>query len=55
MIPHKMEPTELQELKVQLQELLDSGFIGSSTSPCGAPVLFAKKNDKTFQLCIDYW
>ena len=47
MTPHRMTPVELQELKVQLQELLDKGFIRSSTSPWGAPVLFAKKKNKT--------
>ena len=52
--PHRMAPVELQELKVQLQELLDKGFIRPSTSPWGAPVLFAKKKDKTLRLCIDY-
>ena len=46
--------SELQELKVQLQELLDKVFIRPSTSPWGAPVLFAKKKDKTLWLCIDY-
>ena len=40
---HRMEPVKLQELRVQLQELLDKGFIRLSTSPWGAPVLFAKK------------
>ena len=54
MTPHRMASAELQELKVQLQELLDIGFIRPSTSPWGAPVLFAKKNDKTLRLCIDY-
>ena len=54
MTPHRMTPAELQELKVQLQELLDRGFIILSTSPWGAPVLFAKKRDKTLRLCIDY-
>ena len=54
MTPHRMAPVELQELKVQLQELLDKGFIRSSTSPWGAPDLFAKKKDKTLRLCIDY-
>ena len=54
MTPHRMAPIELQELKVQLQELLDKGFIRPSTSPWGALVLFAKKKDKTLQLCIDY-
>ena len=51
---HRMAPVELQELRVQLQELLDKGFIRLSTSPWGAPVLFAKKKDKTLRLCIDY-
>ena len=54
MILHRMELAELQELKVQLQELLDRGFIRQSTSPWGAPVLFSKKKDKTLRLCIDY-
>ena len=54
MTSHRMEPVELQELKVQIQGLLDKGFIRPSTSPWGAPVLFAKKKDKTLQLCIDY-
>ena len=54
MTPHRMTTVELQELRVQLQELLDKGFIRPSTSPWGAPVLFAKKKDKTLRLCIDY-
>ena len=54
MTPHRMSPVELQELKVQIQDLLDKGFIRPSTSPWGAPVLFAKKKDKTLRLCIDY-
>ena len=54
MTPHRMAPVELQELRVQLQELLDKGFIRSSTSPWGAPILFEKKKDKTLRLCIDY-
>ena len=54
MTPHRMTPVELQELRVQLQELLYKGFIRQSTLPWGAPVLFAKKKDKTLRLCIDY-
>ena len=54
MTPQRMGPVELQELKVQLHELLDKGFIRPSTSPWGAPVLFAKNKDKTLRLCIDY-
>ena len=49
-----MASVELQELKVQIQELLDKGFIRPCTSPWGALVLFAKKKDKTLRLCIDY-
>ena len=54
MTPHRMASVELQELRVQLQELLDKGFIRPNNSPWGALVLFAKKKDKTLQLCIDY-
>ena len=54
MTPHRMAPVELQELRVQLKELLNKGFIKPSTSPWGAPVLFAKKKGKTHRLCIDY-
>ena len=54
MTSHRMAPIELQELKVQLQGLLDKTFIRPSTSSWGAPVLFVKKNDKTLRLCIDY-
>ena len=51
---HRMAPIELHKLKVQLQELLDKGFLRPNTSPWGAPVLFAKKKGKTLRLCIDY-
>ena len=54
MTPHRMAPVELQELKVQLHELFDKGFIRPSTSPWGAPVLFVKKKDKTLRLRIEY-
>ena len=54
MTPHRMASAELQELKVQIHELLGKGFIRPSTSPWGAPVLFAKKKDKTLRLCINY-
>ncbi|KAL0537615.1 hypothetical protein IC582_026598 [Cucumis melo] len=52
--PYRMAPTELKELKVQLQELLDKGFIRPSVSPWSAPVLFVKKKDGSMRLCIDY-
>ena len=54
MTPHRMTSAELQELKIQLQDLLNRGFIRPSTSPWGASVLFAKKKDKTLRLCINY-
>ncbi|KAJ9536382.1 hypothetical protein OSB04_un000442 [Centaurea solstitialis] len=52
--PYRMAPVELLELKEQLQELLDRGFIRPSVSPWGAPVLFVKKKDGSMRLCIDY-
>ncbi|KAL5787294.1 hypothetical protein ACOSP7_004243 [Xanthoceras sorbifolium] len=52
--PYRMAPVELKELKIQLQELLDKGFIRPSVSPWGAPVLFVKKKDGSLRLCIDY-
>ncbi|KAA0042135.1 gag protease polyprotein [Cucumis melo var. makuwa] len=52
--PYRMAPVELKELKVQLQDLLDKGFIRPSVSPWGAPVLFVKKKDGSMRLCIDY-
>ena len=54
MTPHRMAPVELQELRVQLQGLLDKGIIRLSTSPWGASVLVLKKRGKTLRLCIDY-
>ncbi|KAL0540162.1 hypothetical protein IC582_024392 [Cucumis melo] len=52
--PYRMAPSELKELKMQLQELVDKGYIRPSVSPWGAPVLFVKKKDGTLRLCIDY-
>ena len=52
--PYRMAPLELRELKVQLQDLLDKGFIRPSTSPWGAPVLFVKKKDGSLRMCVDY-
>jgi hypothetical protein len=49
-----MPPAELAELKKQLQELLDKGFIRPCTSPWGCPTLFVKKKDESLRLCIDY-
>ncbi|KAI0519672.1 hypothetical protein KFK09_007126 [Dendrobium nobile] len=52
--PYRMAIKELKELKEQLEELLNKGFIRPSTSPWGAPVLFVKKKDGSLRLCIDY-
>ncbi|GJU62179.1 putative reverse transcriptase domain-containing protein [Tanacetum coccineum] len=52
--PYRLAPAEMQELSTQLQELSDRGFIRPSSSPWGAPVLFVKKKDGSFRMCIDY-
>ncbi|GJX38909.1 putative reverse transcriptase domain-containing protein [Tanacetum coccineum] len=51
---YRLAPPEMQELSTQLQELSDKGFIRPSSSPWGAPVLFVKKKDRSFWMCIDY-
>ncbi|GJR56700.1 putative reverse transcriptase domain-containing protein [Tanacetum coccineum] len=52
--PYRLAPSEMKELSDQLQELYDKGFIRPSSSPWGAPVLFVKKKDGSFRMCIDY-
>jgi hypothetical protein len=52
--PYRMSTLELVELKLQLKEMLDKGYIRPSVSPWGAPALFVKKKDSTLKLCIDY-
>nr|KYP69684.1 Transposon Ty3-I Gag-Pol polyprotein [Cajanus cajan] len=54
MAPYIMSPSELAELKKQLEELLEKQFIRPSVSPWGAPVLLVKKKDGSFRLCVDY-
>jgi hypothetical protein len=49
-----MPPKELAELKNQLQELLDKGYISPSSSPLGCPALFVKNKDGSLRLCVDY-
>ncbi|GJZ62138.1 putative reverse transcriptase domain-containing protein [Tanacetum coccineum] len=51
---YRLAPFEMKELSEQLQELSDKGFIRPSSSPWGAPVLFVKKKDGSFRMCIDY-
>ncbi|GJU38896.1 putative reverse transcriptase domain-containing protein [Tanacetum coccineum] len=52
--PYRLAPSEMKELSDQLKELSDKGFIRPSSSPWGAPVLFVKKKDGSFRMCIDY-
>ncbi|GKG06514.1 hypothetical protein Tco_0329483, partial [Tanacetum coccineum] len=52
--PYRLAPSEMQELSTQLQELSDKGFIRPGSSPWGAPVLFVKKKDGSFRMCINY-
>jgi hypothetical protein len=52
--PYKMPTKELAELKVQLNELLDKGYIHPSSSPWGYLALSVKKKDQSFRLCVDY-
>ncbi|GJV43388.1 putative reverse transcriptase domain-containing protein [Tanacetum coccineum] len=52
--PYRLAPSEMKELSEQLKELSDKGFIRPSSSPWGAPVLFVKKKDGSFWMCIDY-
>jgi hypothetical protein len=51
---YRMPPKELAELKKQLQELLDKGYIRPSSSPWGCPALFVKKKEGRQRLCVDY-
>nr|GFB28730.1 putative reverse transcriptase domain-containing protein [Tanacetum cinerariifolium] len=52
--PYRLAPSKMKELSDQLQEISDKGFIRPSSSPWGAPVLFVKKKDGSFRMCIDY-
>ncbi|GJX04806.1 putative reverse transcriptase domain-containing protein [Tanacetum coccineum] len=53
--PYRLVPSKMKELSEQLKELFDKGFIRSNSSPWGALVLFIKKKDGSFRICIDYW
>ncbi|GJY95214.1 putative reverse transcriptase domain-containing protein [Tanacetum coccineum] len=52
--PYRLASSEMRELSIQLKELLEKGFIHPSSSQWGAPVLFVKKKDGSFRMCIDY-
>jgi hypothetical protein len=51
---YRMPLNELAELKTQLQDLLEKGFIRPSSSPWGCPAIFVKKKDQTLRMCVDY-
>jgi hypothetical protein len=51
---YRMPPNELAELKTQLQDFLEKGFIRPSSSPWGCPAIFVKKKDQTLRMCMDY-
>nr|GFB59181.1 hypothetical protein [Tanacetum cinerariifolium] len=53
-VPYRLAPSEMKEFSDQLKEISEKGFIRSSSSPWGAPVLFVKKKDGSFRMCIDY-
>nr|GEX43066.1 putative reverse transcriptase domain-containing protein [Tanacetum cinerariifolium] len=53
-VPYRLAPSRMKDLSEQLKELSDKGFIRHSSSPWGAPVLFVKKKDGSFRMCIDY-
>jgi hypothetical protein len=52
--PYRMSTLELKELQMQLEEILNKGYIHPSVSPWGAPILFVKKKDGTLRICIDF-
>jgi hypothetical protein len=52
--PYRMSTPKLVELKLQLREMIDKGYIWPNVSPWGTPVLFVKKKDGTLRLCVDY-
>jgi hypothetical protein len=51
---YRMPPNEFVELKTQLHDLLEKGFIRPSSSPWGCPTIFVKKKDQTLRMCVDY-
>ena len=52
--PYQMDLAKFKELKAQLKDLLDKGFIRPSICPWGTPILFVKKKDGSLRMCIDY-
>ena len=54
MTPYRMSASELSELKIQLEEMLEKKFVRLSVSPWGVPMLLVKKKDGSMRLCVDY-
>ena len=52
--PYRMPANDLEEIKKQIKELLEKGYIRRSLSPCGAPVLLVEKKDKSLRMVVDY-
>ena len=52
--PYRMPANDLEEVKKQIKELLEKGYIRPSSSPWGAPVLLVEKKDGTLRMCVDY-
>jgi len=51
---YRLSTLEIAEIKKQVQELLEKGFIRPSTSPCGSPIVLVRKKDGSWRMCIDY-
>ena len=51
---YRLSALENAEIKKQVQELLEKGFIRPSTSPCGSPIVLVRKKDGSWRICIDY-
>ena len=51
---YRLSALEDDEIKKQVQELLEKGFIRPSTSPCGSPIVLVRKKDGLWRMCIDY-
>ena len=52
--PYRMPANDLEEIKKQIKELLEKGYIRRSSSPWGAPVLLVEKKDKSLRMVVDY-